>query len=147
MDAKSSVFNGASWPTFPTPGRVGYVRSMGRITLFQYSKDAVEFKAGQVIFNRGDPAAHLYVVVDGEIQIEINGNLVGSVFPGEAFGEMALIDRVPRSATAIAKVDSRVVAIDERRFLFMVAETPNFALQLMGTMADRLRAHNDRLVQ
>jgi len=120
---------------------------VGRITLFQHSKDAVEHKAGQVIFNRGDPAEHLYVVVDGEIQIEINGTVVGTVHPGEAFGEMALIDRVPRSATAVARVDSHVVSVDQKRFLFMVAETPNFALQVMGTMGDRLRALNDRLVE
>jgi CRP/FNR family transcriptional regulator, cyclic AMP receptor protein len=120
---------------------------VGRITLFQHSNDAVEFKAGEVIFRKGDPAEHLHIVIDGEVQIEINGTVVGTVHPGEAFGEMALIDRVPRSATAIAKVDSHVVAIDKKRFLFMVSDTPNFALQIMGTMADRLRALNDRLVE
>jgi CRP/FNR family transcriptional regulator, cyclic AMP receptor protein len=120
---------------------------VGRITLFQHSQDAVEYKAGQVIFHKGDPAQHLHVVIDGQIQIEIDGTVVGTVHPGEAFGEMALIDGVPRSATAVALVDSRAVAIDQKRFLFMVAETPNFALQVMGTMADRLRALNDRLVE
>jgi len=51
-----------------------------------------------------------------------------------------------RSATAVAKTDARIVPIDRRRFLFMVEETPNFALQLLSIMAERLRADNDRLV-
>jgi CRP/FNR family cyclic AMP-dependent transcriptional regulator len=119
---------------------------MARITILQQSKDAVEFKAGQVIFSQGDPAEHMYVVLDGAVDIAINGTVVGTAGPGEAFGEMALIDNAPRSGTAVASADSRVVPLDRRRFLFMVTETPNFALQLMGIMAERLRANNDRLV-
>jgi CRP/FNR family transcriptional regulator, cyclic AMP receptor protein len=119
---------------------------MARITILQNSRDAVDFKAGQVIFSQGDPAEHLYVIVDGAVEINVSGTVVGSAGPGEAFGEMALIANAPRSGTAIAKVDCRVVPVDKRRFLFMVTETPNFALQLLGIMAERLRAHNDRLV-
>jgi CRP/FNR family transcriptional regulator, cyclic AMP receptor protein len=119
---------------------------MARISVLQNSNEAVEFKAGQVVFNQGDEADQMYVVVDGGIAITIGGALVGTAGPGEAFGEMALIDGSRRSGTAVANTDSRVVPIDRRRFLFMVTETPNFALQLMGTLAERLRARDDGLV-
>jgi CRP-like cAMP-binding protein len=55
------------------------------------------------------------------------------------FGEMALIDREPRSATAVAETDCELVVIDKRRFWFLVQETPYFAEIVMRVMADRLR--------
>jgi CRP-like cAMP-binding protein len=58
---------------------------------------------------------------------------------------MALIDRRPRSATAIAKTDAHLVRIDERRFQFMVQQTPFFALEVMRTIVRRLRDMNARL--
>ncbi len=119
---------------------------MARITILQHSKDAVDYAAGTTIFSQGDPAEHMFVVVEGAVDMVLNGITVGSAGPGEAFGEMGLIENAPRSATAIATAPSRIVPVDKRRFLFMVTETPNFALQLLAIMAERLRAHNDRLV-
>jgi CRP-like cAMP-binding protein len=55
------------------------------------------------------------------------------------FGEMALVDQAPRSATALAKTDCTVIPINEQRFLFMVEETPFFALTVMRTLTARLR--------
>jgi CRP/FNR family transcriptional regulator, cyclic AMP receptor protein len=119
---------------------------MARITVLRNSDQAAEYKAGEVVFSQGDQADHMYVLVDGAVDIVVNDVLVGTAGPGEAFGEMALIDRTLRSATAVAKTDSRIVPIDRKRFLFMVTETPNFALQLMAIMAERLRAKEDGLV-
>ena len=87
----------------PVTARFG---RMARITILQNSKDAVEYKAGQVIFSQGDPAEEMYVVVEGTVDIVISGQQVGMAGPGEAFGEMALLEDAPRSATAVARVDS-----------------------------------------
>jgi CRP/FNR family transcriptional regulator, cyclic AMP receptor protein len=119
---------------------------MARITFLQNSDEAVVYKAGQVVFTQGDEAEQMYVVVDGTIDITVGGVPVGTAERGQTFGEMALIDRSRRSGTAVAKTDCRVVPINRQRFLFMVTETPNFALQLMGTLAERLRAKEDGLV-
>ncbi len=59
---------------------------------------------------------------------------------------MALIDHAPRTATAIAMSDCKLVPIPEKRFLFMVQQTPHFALQIMKVMAERLRKMNDWLL-
>ena len=65
--------------------------------------------------------------------------------PGSLVGEMALIDAQVRSATATAKSACRLAPVTEKRFLFMVQQTPFFALQVMRILAERLRRSNQRL--
>lgn len=81
----------------------------------------------------------MYVVRTGEVEIERDGKVVDSVSPGGIFGEMALIDGAPRAATARAKTACEAAPITEKTFLFLVHETPYFALAVMRTLADRLR--------
>jgi CRP/FNR family transcriptional regulator, cyclic AMP receptor protein len=99
----------------------------------------VDFAAGQVIFEKDAPGTEMYVVRSGEVQIEIDGKPVGSLGPGDIFGEMALIDGSPRSATARAKTACEIVPLTEKSFLFLVDEMPFFALSVMRTLAERLR--------
>jgi CRP-like cAMP-binding protein len=68
-----------------------------------------------------------------------------TVGPGGIIGEMALINTSARSASAIARTDSKLVPITAKRFQFLVQQTPFFALQVMEVMADRLRRMNDYL--
>jgi CRP-like cAMP-binding protein len=103
------------------------------------------YKAGDVIFAKGDPGKAMYVVSEGEVEIKVAGNVVECISPGSIFGEMALIDNSPRSATAVAKTDCKIVPLDQRRFQFLVQETPFFALQVMSIMANRLRQANARI--
>jgi CRP/FNR family transcriptional regulator, cyclic AMP receptor protein len=58
------------------------------------------------------------------------------------FGEMALIDSAPRSATAVAVSDTKLVPVGEKQFLFLISHTPHFALNVLRVMARRLRASN-----
>ena len=60
----------------------------------------------------------------------------------DPFGEMALVDKAPRSATAIAVTDVDLVPVGEKQFLCLVDETPYFALKVMRVLARRLRAQN-----
>jgi CRP-like cAMP-binding protein len=107
-------------------------------------KETVSFPAGQAIFHAGDPGQTMYVVMVGEVEI-LDGPLVLEVAgPGSIFGELALIDDEPRSATVVAKTDCHLVPVDRRRFQYMVQETPFFALAVMKVIADRLRQKNVR---
>ena len=81
----------------------------------------------------------MYVVRNGEVAIERDGRVMESLGGGGIFGEMALIDGSPRSATVRAKTDCEVAPINEKTFLFLVHETPFFAIAVMRTLADRLR--------
>jgi len=118
---------------------------MVTIDLFQNEDDTRDFSAGQKIFSEGEPGDFMFVVVAGEVDLLVRGKLVEHLSTGGVLGEMALIDKTPRSATAVAVTDCKLVAIDERRFKFLVQQTPNFSLQLMRIIADRLR-RMDRLL-
>jgi len=101
-----------------------------------------DFKAGEVIFKEGDPAAEFFVIQSGTVDIQLGNRLLGSLGERDIFGEMALIDTAPRSATAVAKTDVKLVPVAEKQFLFLVSRTPYFALNVMRTLARRLRAQN-----
>jgi len=115
------------------------------IQLFKNSNDAQPFTAGECIFREGENGNTMYVLTEGEVELATHGQVVDVVGEGGIFGEMALIDHGSRSATAIARADCKVMAIDEKRFAYMVQQTPNFALQVMRIMAERLRRMDARL--
>jgi len=97
------------------------------------------FQPGEVVFAEGDKGDKMYVVRSGEIDIERDGVVAETLSKGGIFGEMALIDGSPRSATARAKTACEVAPINEKSFLFLVHETPFFAIAVMRTLAERLR--------
>jgi CRP/FNR family cyclic AMP-dependent transcriptional regulator len=100
-------------------------------------------KAGEVIFRVGDVADQLFVIKSGEVSIQLGNRTLAELPANSIFGEMALIDASPRSATAVAKTDVELVPISEKQFLFLVSQTPFFALKVMRTLARRLRATNE----
>ncbi|HSW83469.1 MAG TPA: cyclic nucleotide-binding domain-containing protein [Usitatibacter sp.] len=102
-------------------------------------------EAGETIFREFDMGSEMYVVLEGNVELSIEGKVIEVLGPGEPFGEMALIDQTPRVASAVAKSACKLAVIPENRFLFMVAQQPHFALQIMKVMADRLRRMNARL--
>jgi CRP/FNR family transcriptional regulator, cyclic AMP receptor protein len=104
----------------------------------------VRHAAGDVIFAEGDKGDAMFVVRTGEVTIERGGRVMETLSGGGVFGEMALIDGSPRSATVRAKTDCEVAPINEKTFLFLVHETPFFAIAVMRTLADRLRRMDQR---
>jgi len=95
--------------------------------------------AGAVIFEQGSPGEHMYGVIEGEVEIRTPRGFVRRLGPDETFGEMSVVDSSPRSATAVAVTDAKLAVIDRKKFLFLVHETPMFALQVMSSISDRVR--------
>ncbi len=116
-----------------------------KIRLFENDQETEAFPAGQAVFREGDQGDHMFVVVKGAVEIVINGETVEMVEAGGVFGEMALLENKPRSASAVVRSDAALVRIDRRRFEFLVQQTPYFSLQLMTIMAERLRRTDKRL--
>jgi CRP/FNR family transcriptional regulator, cyclic AMP receptor protein len=107
--------------------------------VFRAATATMEVPAGTVIFRIGDAGNEMYGIVEGSVQLESPTGILVEIGPDEVFGEMAIVDHEERTATATAKTDCVLAVIDSRQFLWLVHETPMFALQVMRTMARRLR--------
>jgi len=109
------------------------------INLFRDTADAENYVEGEAIFHAGQAGAVMYIVQEGEVDLLVNGHWVETVGEGGVFGEMALVDNQPREVSALARTDVQLVPIDADLFRDLLQEAPDFALQVMITMADRLR--------
>ena len=108
--------------------------------LFNNAKTFKDVSAGTVIFEEGAIGTEMFGVVEGEVEVRLPNSAVRRLGPGHTFGEMAIIDSSARSGTVVAVTDTKLAVIDRNKFLFLVQETPMFALQVMSSMAERLRA-------
>jgi len=118
---------------------------MPSLHLFRNAPEVIAVTAGKYIFRMGDAAKAMYVIIEGEVDLMLDDTVVETAREGSFIGEMALIEDEPRSASARARSDCRVFPIDEARFQSLVKETPFFALQVMKTLAQRLRKMDARL--
>ena len=96
------------------------------------------YKAGETIFDVGERGYDMFAVIEGEIEIRLGSNYISTARENEVFGEMALIDRKDRTATAYAVKDSTVAVISENRFREL-SKNPDFALDMMRVVSSRLR--------
>jgi CRP/FNR family cyclic AMP-dependent transcriptional regulator len=113
--------------------------------IFTDDTNSKSFSAGTVIFEKGTKGEEMYVIKEGEVDIFIDGCHLETISPDDIFGELCLIDQETRIASAVAKTDCVVQVINKRRFLFLVQETPLFAIRVMKVLAERLR-RVDRLL-
>src|SRR5438105_7627713 len=100
--------------------------------LVRHETKVIGLVPGQFLFQKGDPADAMYVVRAGELQIGEGNVVYETVGAGGIVGEMALIDAAPRSASVKAMSAVEVVPVDQRRFLFMLQQSPFFAIGVMG---------------
>ncbi len=112
------------------------------IELFMTSPNIQTFKAGETIFAVGETGDVMYGVVEGEVELWVKEEVFETIKTGDVFGEGALL-QIPhsRASTAKAKTDCRLAVLDKEHFLFLVQETPIFALEVMHSLSSRLRAH------
>jgi CRP-like cAMP-binding protein len=107
--------------------------------LFADSKKKMTFAPGDVVFKEGDKGDVMYVVLEGEVLIIAGSQVVDELSQGDLFGEMALIDDSPRSATATAKSEATLALVDQADFLFLVQHSPFFSIHVMRILAERMR--------
>jgi CRP/FNR family transcriptional regulator, cyclic AMP receptor protein len=118
---------------------------MNLAELFHLETDVLNVPAGEPLFKAGDGGDKMFVLLSGSASVRVGDTEVETAGPGTLLGEMALVGDTPRTATVTATTDCRFVAIDQRRFHFLVTQTPHFATHVMKVMADRLRRMDQRL--
>lgn len=115
-------------------------------TLFHHETDLLAIPAGEALFKEGDALNDtMYVLMSGTAEVRVNGKVMETAAPGALLGEMAMIDEGARSATVVAVSDCKLAPISRQRFNFLVQQTPNFALNVMRVIANRLRKTDSTL--
>jgi CRP/FNR family transcriptional regulator, cyclic AMP receptor protein len=117
---------------------------MATESLFFNAPDHRELSAGATIYAEGDDGSTMYGVVSGTVTLLKGSSIVATLGPNDVFGERALIDNLPRNLTAVATTETTLAEIDKRLFLFLVHESPTFALGIMSALAQRLRDYDER---
>jgi CRP-like cAMP-binding protein len=107
-------------------------------------------KSGTTIFARGDPGTSLFAVCSGTVKISApspggRDAVYNLIMDGAIFGEIAVLDGLPRSADAIATTDCSLMVIERRHFISLVHERPEFALKLIEILCGRLRHTTEQL--
>lgn len=110
--------------------------------LFAHNPTIVKVPAGEALFREGEEGRMLYVLTTGSAEVIVNNRVVETLQHGSIVGEIGIVLPGPRSATVVATSDCEFVAVDEKRFQFLVQQTPFFATQVMRVMAERLRNIN-----
>lgn len=126
-------------------------RGVGESALKQILNDVVErpFAQGDIIFRQGDPGRVLYLVKSGQVRIFINGldgtetSVILLGRPGNIFGELAIIDGLPRSATAVSMEATVLLTINREAFRDHMRQNPQLALNFMQELSSKVR-HNTR---
>jgi len=112
------------------------------------SMDSVKIAKGSVLFAEGDEGDHLYVIVEGKLKLGTSSgdgreNLLSILGPGEMFGELSLFDPGPRTSTATAVTDAKLLSLGQEKLIPWLATNPNVSLQLLARLAQRLRRTNE----
>jgi len=106
------------------------------------------YKDGEIIVTQGSRGREMYVILSGSAQVEIETDSAGrsviaTIAEGDFFGEMAVFQDRPRSATVRALGPTRVLAIDPQSLLRRIAQQPTLALRMLERMAQRVRDLNE----
>jgi len=102
----------------------------------------LRYNTEKIIMREGEAGAYMYVVLSGRVGIVIKGTIVESIGVGGTFGEMALVDQSPRTASAYAQQDTELLALNRAALLQLVKQHPAFGVALLRAVADRLRYMN-----
>lgn len=134
----------------------GYLEHLATIRLFSScsqrdltkiarATDELTVPAGRVLVEQGGSGREAFVIVSGEASVSINGNKVVTLGAGKHFGELALLDGGPRTATVTALTDLTVLVIHQRAFLSLIDEVPGLARKIMTSLAGMVRELDEQV--
>jgi CRP/FNR family cyclic AMP-dependent transcriptional regulator len=130
MDGKQDLLGGV--PLFAGVSAAG-IEELGAIA------DEVEVRAGTVLTHEGAREGFFFIVVEGTVRIEREGRVVNTIGPGEFFGEIALLDGGPRTATAVAETPCRLLSMTYQMFHELLDASPEIRAAILEAVGRRLR--------
>lgn len=101
--------------------------------------DEVDVPAGKVLMRQGERGTEMMVIVSGSVSVDRDGSRLNTLGSGDFFGEIALVDGGPRTATVTAEEPTRLLVLSHRDFHSMMDEFPEIANQVMNALANRVR--------
>jgi len=107
----------------------------------------IRVPAGKALVSEGETGHEFFVIISGNARVTRRGRKVTALGPGDAFGELALLEKAPRNATVVADTDMELAVLGQREFAGLIDEVPGFARKLLSAMAQRLREADARSVQ
>jgi CRP-like cAMP-binding protein len=112
---------------------------MSMRAVFSNARERRTLATGEVLFSARDAGSQMFGVITGRIELRRGDQVLETVGADGTFGELAIIDDEPRTLTAVAVEPTDVAAINRQEFLFLVHETPMFAIQVMRSLSDRIK--------
>ena len=103
------------------------------------------FKEGQEMAVQGEKGGRFYLLLEGEAHVQIDGTVLATLRPGDYFGEMALLDGLPRSATVRATAPVRTLGLAVFNFMPLVRKHPSIAEKLLSRLSCRVRELENKL--
>jgi CRP/FNR family transcriptional regulator, cyclic AMP receptor protein len=106
--------------------------------------DEVDVKRGKVLTREGRSGGEFFIVAAGEVEVRRAGRRLTTLGAGDFLGEIALIDKGPRTATATTTADSRLLVLARREFHSMLGSNPKVEAKILRTLAERVRSLSPR---
>ena len=104
----------------------------------------LDYKPGKVLMRQGEVAHEMFVVVEGTLEVEQDGEIIAEIGPGGFAGEIALLTHAHRNSTVTAKTPVSVIHIDGREFTTIMHDVPRVAVKMLPVMAERIaKGSND----
>ena len=113
--------------------------SRRELALVARRAEDVVVPADKVLVSEGETGQQFFVIMSGTAKLSRRGHTIATLGPGDSFGELALLDKHPRNATAVAETPMELVVLGQREFAGLIDDVPGFARKLLSAMAGRLR--------
>jgi CRP/FNR family transcriptional regulator, cyclic AMP receptor protein len=125
--------------------RCPFFAGLSRRDLLELAKvsEDMEVEAGKVLTREGQSGSEFFVIVDGEVSVTKNGQEIRTLGPGDFFGEIALLEDTPRTATVVAKTPLRFFVLTRRSFRSLLAHQPALEQKVLTALEERVRATSE----
>jgi CRP-like cAMP-binding protein len=102
--------------------------------------DEVDLRSGFVLMREGRPGREFFVLIEGTVEVTREGKKISELTGGDWFGEIALLTKVPRTASVIASAPVRALVVTDRAFRHLVEEMPSIGIKVLASVGERLAA-------